>query len=183
MASAGREKAASGWCMMTSGESPIKAAIKSFVAQPADLDLVSNIVETTISAIYPLYYPCDVVQYFLDLHAPDRILVDIDAGFVSLFESDSVMVGTGTIHGNEITRVFVLPEFQRRGHGSIIMNQLEDIVFKTHSVVKLSSSFPAFGMYLKRGYIPKTWRRLTTPRGQFLCYHNMEKGKVSASDR
>ena len=150
-------------------------ALKRTVAQPADLDTVRRIIETTINKIYPLYYPCDVVQFFLDHHGLDRILSDIDATCVYLFETDSVTVGTGTIHGNEITRVFVLPEFQGRGYGSAIMQKLEDIVFRTHRIVKLDSSLPAFDMYLKRGYKFRAWRKIVMTSGQVLCYHEMEK--------
>jgi len=163
--------------MMKSESNERDLRLKRVVAQSADLGMVRKIVETTINAIYPLYYPCDVVRFFLDHHTPDRILVDIVASCVYLFEDDSVAVGTGTVHGNEITRVFVLPEYQGKGYGSTIMRQLEDIVFRTHPVVKLDSSLPAFGMYLKRGYKLRAWQRLTTPRGQVLCYHQMEKEK------
>jgi GNAT superfamily N-acetyltransferase len=154
---------------------------KQVIAQPSDLDTVRMIVETTINQIYPLYYPRDVVQFFLEYHAPDRILIDIDAGNVYLFLIDSaIVVGTGTIYGNEIKRVFVLPEYQGRGYGSVIMQQLEGIVFRTYRTVKLDSSLPAFGMYLKRGYKPHAWRRVVTPGGQVLCYHEMEKENLQA---
>ena len=123
----------------------------------------------------PLYYPSGVVQFFLDHHTPDRILPDIRAGHVYLFEADSAIVGTGTIRENEIARVFVLPEYQGRGYGSLIMQQLEELIFRTHGTAKLDSSLPAFGMYLKRGYKPRAWRTMVTPGGQVLCYHEMEK--------
>lgn len=168
--------------VMTSNKSnAVIVALKRTVAQSSDLGTVRRIVETSINAIYPLYYPCHVVQFFLDHHTPDRILTDIDAGCVCIFETDSTIVGTGTVHGNEITRVFVLPEYQGRGYGSAIMKQLEDIVFRLHRIVKLDSSLPAFGMYLKRGYKSCAWQKIVTPGGQVLCYHEMEKENVQAS--
>lgn len=151
--------------------------MQSRIAQFSDLEIVRRIVETTINAVYPDYYPRDVVQFFLDHHSRENILADITAGCVYLFEEDFIAVGTGTIHGNEITRVFVLPERQGRGYGATIMNLLEGIVFSKHRSVSLDSSLPAFGMYLKRGYKAGDWRKLTTSSGQVLCYHEMEKRK------
>jgi GNAT superfamily N-acetyltransferase len=148
------------------------------IAQAADLDTLHKIVETTINQIYPLYYPCDVVRFFLDHHAPDKILADITAGCVYVFETDSVAIGTGTIHENEIARVFVLPECQGMGYGSAIMEQIEEIIFRTYPVAKLDSSLPAFGLYLKRGYRSSAWRTLVIPSGQVLCYHEMVKENV-----
>lgn len=156
-------------------------AFKQKIAQPCDLDTVQRIVNTTISEIYPLYYPGDVVRFFLDHHAHAKILTDIKTGSVCLFEANSVTIGTGTIHGNEIKRVFVLPEYQGRGYGSVIMKQLEDIIFSKYRIVKLDSSFPAFGMYLKRGYKSRAWRKIVMASGQVLCYHEMEKENVQAS--
>jgi len=145
------------------------------VAQPSDFNTVRRIVETTINRIYPLYYPNDVVRFFLDHHAPESILADINAGCVYIFDADSVVIGTGTIHGREIARVFVLPEYQGRGYGSAIMKTLEEMVFRTHQIVRLDSSLPAFDMYLKRGYKARSWHTIVTPGGQVLCYHQMEK--------
>jgi GNAT superfamily N-acetyltransferase len=159
----------------------LKRRIPTFrqvVAQPSDLETVRRIVETTIKQIYPLYYPGGVVQFFLDHHAPDRILADIEAGCVYLFEIDSVIVGTGSIHGNDIARVFVLPEYQGNGYGSMIMNQLEKIVLSTYPLVRLDSSLPAYGLYLRRGYTPRSWQKIVTPGGQFLCYYGMEKENI-----
>lgn len=150
-------------------------AFKQIVALSSDLDIVRGIVATTINRIYPLYYPSDVVQFFLDHHAPERILADIETGCVYLFEANSIIAGTGTIHENEITRVFVLPEYQGRGYGSLIMKQLEDVVSRRYPIVRLDSSLPAFGMYLKRGYKSRAWHKIVMSSGQVLCYHEMEK--------
>jgi GNAT superfamily N-acetyltransferase len=150
-------------------------AFKQIVALPSDLNIVRGIVATTISGNYPLYYPSDVVQFFLDHHAPERILTDIETGGVSLFEANSVIVGTGTIRENEIKRVFVLPEHQGRGYGSLIMKQLEDMAFRRYPIVRLDASLPAFGMYLSRGYKLRAWRKIVMSSGQVLCYHEMEK--------
>ena len=167
--------------MASNRSNAVIVGFKQVIAQPSDLDTVRKIVEKTINQIYPLYYPRDVVQLFLEHHAPDRILTDIDAGYVYLFLIDSaIVVGTGTIYGNEIRRVFVLPEYQGRGYGSVIMQQLEGMVFRTYRIVKLDSSLPAFGMYLKRGYKSHAWRKIVTPSGQFLCYHEMQKENLQA---
>ena len=73
---------------------------------------VRRITRETITAIYPRYYPAGAVQFFLDHHSDERIQADIASGKVYLLCADGVAAGTVTVSGNEILRLFVLPEYQ-----------------------------------------------------------------------
>ena len=84
-------------------------------------------------------------------------------------------MGTGSIRGNEICRLFILPEYQKKGYGSRLMDLLEDRVFQKYQTVHIDASFPAESMYLKRGYRIKTYEIIETEGGDYLCYHTMEK--------
>lgn len=95
-----------------------------------DFIIVKRITRRNIKKIYPAYYPKDVVSFFLKHHSDANILRDIKNNNVYLLEVDGKPVGTGSISNNEIGRVFVLPECQGRGYGTIIMNQLETIISK-----------------------------------------------------
>ena len=44
-------------------------------------------------------------------------------------EVQGKIVGTGSIRGNEICRLFILPEYQAKGYGNRLMDLLEDVVF------------------------------------------------------
>lgn len=155
--------------------------MKIHLATGSDFDTVQEIVSSTISTVYSAFYPEDVVSFFLDHHGDDVIIRDLTDQNVYLLDIDGVSVGTGSIRGNEITRVFVKPEYQRKGYGTLIMQDLESIVARSSSIVRIDSSLPGYGLYLKLGYRPIAYRMISTPNGQVLCYHEMEK-TLSSSD-
>ena len=68
-----------------------------------------------------------------------------------LIEDDEV-VGTGCFDGNHITGVYVLPTFQGKGCGSMIIDHLENLIGKDHETVVLDASLPAALLYEHRGY-------------------------------
>lgn len=145
-----------------------------------EFSIVKQITRRTIKKIYPDYYPKDVVSFFLKHHSDANIRRDIENNNVYLLEVDGKPVGTGSIHENEIGRVFVLPEFQGRGYGTLIMNQLETIISKRYNHVKLDASLPAHSLYLKLGYASVGYHKIKTAKGKILCYHEMEKPLVGS---
>ena len=136
---------------------------------------VAEIVEKTIKAIYPRYYPSGAVQFFLDLHNEEKIREALNREDIYFAVIQGKIVGTGSIRGNEICRLFILPEYQKKGYGSRLMDLLEDRVFQKYQTVHIDASFPAESMYLKRGYRIKTYEIIETEGGDYLCYHTMEK--------
>ena len=136
---------------------------------------VAEIVEQTIRAIYPHYYPSGAVQFFLDLHNEQRIREALAREDIYFAVAQGKIVGTGSIRENEICRLFILPEYQAKGYGSRMMDLLEDMIFRKYHVVHIDASFPAESMYLKRGYRIKTYEKIETEYGDYLCYHTMEK--------
>lgn len=145
-------------------------------ATSGEFDTVRQITETTINAIYPQYYPIDAVREFLNFHCDENIKRDINAGNTYLLSFEGAFAGTGTIQeGNHIARVFVLPEHQGKGLGSELMEFLEHAISEKYSYAVLDASWPAYSMYLKRGYQPVSYEKLPTENGAFLCYNVMEK--------
>ncbi len=138
---------------------------------------VAVIVKKTIEAVYPRYYPAGAVKFFLDLHAENRIKEALSKEEIYLATHQGVIVGTGSIRRNEICRLFVLPKYQNKGYGSQLMDLLEEKIFQKYETIHVDASFPAEGMYLKRGYSFSSYERIETENGDFLCYHIMEKGK------
>jgi GNAT superfamily N-acetyltransferase len=146
-----------------------------FMAKENDFETVKDITQTTIKLVYPKYYPEGAVQFFCNHHADDRILNDIAAGKVYLLEVDDVCVGTVTISNNEICRLFVLPEYQHKGYGRLLMDYAEKMISKTNKTVVLDASFPAKKIYIKRGYEPTEYNMIETENGDYLCFDVMEK--------
>jgi GNAT superfamily N-acetyltransferase len=139
------------------------------------LDIVLRIVKSTIQTVYPAYYPSGAIEFFLDYHSDAATRAAIERGEVYLFEENSEFVATGSVEGNYLTRLFVLPEHQGKGYGSHIMDFLEDLAFQDHLEARLDASLPAVGMYLKRGYEISAYQRERTFQDHYLCYFDMKK--------
>lgn len=144
-------------------------------ATNAQFQTVRDIVKTTIETVYPNYYPSGAVDFFLSYHSDEAIRETIAKGSVYLLQADGRFVGTGSIHGFEIGRLFVLPEFQGRGYGTALMDTLEAIVFRDYPEITLDASLPAYALYLHRGYTPVAYHTLKMENGHYLCYHVMSK--------
>ena len=121
------------------------------VATEEEFPVVCAIVRTAIETVYSAFYPEDVVKFFMEHHDDENIHADIVEGRVYVLSVDGVAVGTGTIHENEIKRVFVLPSHQRKGYGTLIMRELEFVLSRNFKTVRLDSSLPGYGLYLKLG--------------------------------
>lgn len=164
--------------------------MKLIKATLADFDTVKNIVHTTIKEIYPHYYPIGVVEFFLNHHSDENIRNGLETETVLLIDVDGIIVGTGSVHENEIGRLFVLPPFQGLSYGTLLMNELEDIISKEHSKIVLHSSLPAYNIYIKRGYTCIKNSKIITPNKDVLCFNIMEKsvkcndeGKINYNNR
>ena len=146
-------------------------------AEPSMAEAVKNIVRTTINAVYPHYYPAGAVWFFLEHHSDEKIISDICAGKVYVLMTDEgVSAGTVTVNGDDIGRLFVLPEYQGRGFGSELLRFAEDIVFSVYNEAVLDSSLPAKPIYLKKGYAFSGYH-IIEAYGDKLCFDSMVKKK------
>lgn len=143
----------------------------------SESDTVTELVKETVETVYPKYYPAGAVDFFLAHHKPEKIASDIEAGKVFVIEENGVIVGTVTIDGNGIERLFVRPSEQGRGHGGRLLDFAENTIFGYSETVRLDSSLPAKAIYIKRGYREKEYRKILTDSGDFLCYDIMEREK------
>ncbi|SDN28282.1 GNAT family N-acetyltransferase [Acetanaerobacterium elongatum] len=144
-------------------------------ASSGDLRIVHGIVTHTIQAVYPRYYPGEVVEFFLNHHREENILIDLQNGKTYLVTDNQKIVGTGSLDKNHITRVFVLPEHQGKGYGTYLMDYLEGMIAKDYPAAILDASQPAMGLYLKRGYITTENLQIVAAHNRVLCYPAMQK--------
>ena len=159
----------------------MKEKISICLANKSQADVVKEIVDRTIREIYPKYYPQEVVQFFLDWHSLPHIEKDVAEGRVWLALQGEKIVGTGTIDGNTITRVYVLPECQGTGAGSAMMEHLEQEIFKTYDTVEIEASLPAVRFYNRRKYVPFEHMEHQAPNGKILPYDVMRKIRGEAA--
>lgn len=144
-------------------------------AQPNQRSLVETITKRTIKEIYPHYYPKGAVKFFLDHHNSDRILQDIQDGIVYLIFDHHEAVGTITIKENTINRLFVLPNYQKKGFGKKLLDYAEDQIAKKYDLIQLDASLPAKSIYLHRGYQEIQTCIIQTEYDDVLCYDIMQK--------
>lgn len=148
-------------------------------ARPDEAEKVYYVVQHTKAVIYPDYYTQAVVEFFGRLHGLDNIKSDIAQGRIGVLVKDSEIIGTGSRTGNHITRVYVLPEYQGLGFGSMIMDELEKKIFKDYDYCELDASLPACVFYEKRGYKTVKHVKYDIGSGKCMIYEIMRKGNDS----
>ena len=145
------------------------------LATTEDLQSVYDVVQHTIKTIYPKYYPTEVVDFFCEHHSKDAIAKDIENGYVSVLKIDGNIVATGCFVDNHITRVYVLPEYQKRGYGTLIMKNIEAQIRENYNKAYLDASLPAAALYEKLGFSTVKHERYPVENGVILAYEVMEK--------
>ena len=130
---------------------PHDAGIREF--REFDLVPVRRLIHQTIDVCYSGIYPPRVVQYFKEFHSEEKIMERHRKGEILLVELDGNVIATGSIIGSDIFGVFVHPEFQHRGHGGVLMRELENRVKESgYTESELSVSLPSRGFYESLGY-------------------------------
>ena len=145
------------------------------LGKPEDLQAVYNVVQHTIKTIYPKYYPMEVVDFFCEHHSEDAIEKDINNGYGSVLKIDGTIVATGCFVDNHITRVYVLPEHQKKGYGTFIMKNIEEQIGEKFDKAYLDASLPAAALYEKLGFVTVMHERYPVENGVILAYEVMEK--------
>ena len=130
-------------------------------AGPEHIDGIHHVMQSTIRAVYPKYYPTEVVG--------------VESGNRDVLLDEGKIVGVGCADGNHITSVYVLPECQGQGFGSHILDCLEARIAREHETAVLDASLPAVMLYEHRGYKTTGHGVLDVGNGVKLVYEVMEK--------
>lgn len=144
-------------------------------ATSAQAAVIHELVRRTTREIYSKYYRDEVVNFFVELHSQEAISEEINQGLVYVLVLDGTIIGTGTVKENHVTRVYVLPEYQGKGMGSMIMDFLEEMVVKNYGSVWIDASLPAGGFYHKRGYVTREYQEYPLENDKVLAYEVMCK--------
>ncbi len=145
------------------------------LAKTEDLQTVYDVVQHTIKIVYPKYYPIEVVDFFCEHHSMEAIAKDIENGYVSVLKIDENTVATGCFVDNHITRVYVLPECQKKGYGTFIMKTIETQIGEKYDKAYLDASLSAAALYEKLGYLTIKHECYPVENGVILAYEVMEK--------
>lgn len=143
---------------------------------PSRLDEVLDITRDTILTSYAEHYPREAVQYFLNYHSPESVLDDIEGGYTAVLNNSGRTVGTGTLRETNVKRVFVLPGFQGRGFGKMLMRHLEDYAgLQGLRFLDLHSSLPAKRFYDSLRYRTLVYSQIPLGNNTTLDYYRMAK--------
>lgn len=148
-------------------------------AEKSDAEKVYALVQETIRAVYPKYYLKEIVDMFCEFHSHENIIKDVEAGNTYILVENEEIIGTGTKNGNHITRVYVLPGYQKRGYGTFIMNQLEEKIKGKYDYVDIDASLPACRLYTHLGYQTVDHGILKCKNGVIQVYEIMEKQLIN----
>ena len=138
-------------------------------------DAIRDVLHTTIKTVYPRFYPQEVVDFFCAHHSREHTLDAIATGNMGVLIDGNEIIGTGCFHGNQITGVYVLPEYQNKGCGTMIMDHLEKKIAENFDTVELDASLAAVFLYEHRGYRTIGHGKYDLENGVQLVYEKMEK--------
>ena len=138
-------------------------------------DDVFDVIHKTIEEIYPKYYPQSAVDFFHSHHSKETMKKQMPNEFTLVLLEDNKLFGTGTLFENEIKRFFILPEYQNKGYGKILLKELEKEINKKYDKIILDSSLGAVEFYQKNNYMYKDYKTINLSDGNYLCYLEMVK--------
>ncbi len=141
-----------------------------------DLSPLRRLITRTIDASYGGVYPTEAIEFFKDYHSEQQILGDATAGYTVVAEHGTVIVGTGTLSGTNIRRVFVDPRHQHRGAGKLIVRELaERASIENSPALDLEASLPSVRFWESLGFVVVRDDHIAVKNGQKLRYFKMVK--------
>lgn len=137
---------------------------------------IFKVVHKTIEEIYPKYYPRSAVDYFHNYHSRENMRLKLPNEFTLVFIDNNTIFGTGSLFENDIGRFFILPEYQGKGYGKLLLKELEKNIEKDkYDNFVLASSLGAVEFYRKNNYTFNEYKTIDLTDGSYLCYLEMVK--------
>lgn len=145
-------------------------------AKPEDIEELKTLIHETIEVCYSGAYSCEAIDYFKEYNNTESILNDILKGHLLILTCGKEIIGTGTLLGSNIRRIFVKPEYQKMGLGKRIMYELEkEALEEKVRTMDLHASLTAHSFYTTLGYQVQSEEVVRVKNGQNLRYYIMVK--------
>lgn len=159
-----------------SGGDGIPEEIEMRAAKPEDIEELKTLIYGTIDECYSGTYSCEAIDYFKEYNNTGSILNDILKGHFLVITCGKEIIGTGTLLGSNIRRIFVKPEYQNMGLGKRIMHELEkEALEEKVRIMDLHASLTAHSFYIALGYQVQSEEVVQVKNGQNLRYYIMVK--------
>ena len=149
--------------------------MKYITATTEMADGIRDVLHTAIKTVYPRFYPKEMVDFFCNHHSREHVLEGIASGNMGVLMDEDVIIGTGCYYGNHITGVYVLPKYQNKGCGTMIIDHLEREIAKKYDSVELDASLAAVILYEHRGYKTVGHGKYDLENGVKLVFEKMRK--------
>ena len=128
--------------------------------RPEDARETAQVVTTTLRVSNSRDYPPEYIEYNIASHSPEVLIQRAEEGHMYVVCDGSRIVGCGTIApywGSEtesiLLTIFVLPEYQGRGVGRMIIETLElDEYFLRADRIEIPASITGVEFYKRMGY-------------------------------
>ncbi len=144
--------------------------------QAADRAPLQALIHRTIDICYCRHYCAEAVHFFKDYHSEQAIRRDARKGCTVVLDRAGRILGTGTLVGDEIKRVFVDPACQGQGLGRLIMRHLEARAAASGvNSIRLDASLPSKPFYDRLGYTTIEAAFLEVGNGRRLDFFRMRK--------
>ena len=141
-----------------------------------DLQSVYQLIQNTIDISYQEAYPKGAVEFFKNYHSDEQIEKDALEGYTAVLELNNKIIGTGTLVGSNVRRVFIDPSYQLKGFGKLIMKNLEKKAYLNGlKTIDLDSSLVSKRFYDSLGYIAVKKDVIMVENNQRLDFYKMEK--------
>jgi len=102
------------------------------------------------------FYPKRIIDKWVKEMSPNYILKKSDGGICYVAEKDKKLMGYINLGGNEIKKLFVIPDEHRKGIGSLLLTKIEELCKKRGiRTLILNSNISAQGFYISRGFTKK----------------------------
>ena len=141
-----------------------------------DLPSLYRLVQDTIDITYKEVYPKEAIEFFKDYHSKEHILDDAITGYTIIAEHDNKVLGTGTLLGTNIRRVFVDPSHQHRGVGKLLVHDLEEkATLEQITTIDLEASLVSRRFWESLSFVVQREDYVPVRNSQKLVYYRMYK--------
>ncbi len=148
--------------------------------EAADLETVHALILRTIERNYSGVYGPNSIERFHSVHTKECIAGEAEKGFTIVALENGRIVGCGSVLGEYVGRVYIDPDFQGRGIGRTLMENLERHAAQQGvERLRLCASLPSLDFYLKMGYSIREKTFEEVGNGERLDYYEMEKTEVN----
>lgn len=142
-----------------------------------DLIKVKYLIDEVSYFAYKSLIPKEGYEYLKNnLWGLEILKKDAKEGYTIVVKDNDKIIGTGTIVGDYISKIYIKPEYHGRGIGKLIVKHLEDKA-KSNGVktIFLASNVYAEKFYTKLGYITTENKEMITPNGYIFKLSWMKK--------